>query len=286
MARYSVTITILAICTICLVNQVASDCDTKGTAVNKYFNGTVSCANCNQEKNCWCEQDTSPCQNFKKLLSSGVYGTWGPRVTECNDCMKSYPPMGESCYSYQKWTDIQNCALNTASKFEGQPYKCDNMELAMIAGVCLIRNMIGGGYGNLGCMDQSHCTKILDSPRMNVSKPSFSGGTDDYPDCGLSKNWFFDPPPCSDKILHDKLDKCLLQDLDTTKLNDVAKGYLRAWYEEYRGNLCGAEHFISTGFGTVKKPKTVPYLPQRWENIKKKWVPTDPDVIEVKGLNF
>ena len=298
MARSITIVLIIAICAAYFVNQSSAQYPfnfgppvkaTCQTYFRNYWDSTDTCLNCKNDYKCHCEWNLKPCLEYKKLLTTGVYGTWGPRVTKCNDCMKDYPIISESCFSYGKWTRVQECAKEEKAGRDGNgEYKCNAMELAQVAGACLVRNTLSSIGGSLGCMSEDHCTEILKSSRMNgVTKPSFSGGSDDYPTCGLTVNWFFDPPACADKISHDKLDQCLLKDLDHTKMNEVAKGYLRAWYEEYRGRVCGAEHFLNSGIGHVRSTKRIQQLAPTWDKISELLHPEDDVLVkEVEGLNF
>jgi len=67
----------------------------------------------------------------------------------------------------------------------------------------------------------------------------------------------------------DKLEKCLMS-LNPDQMNDVAKGYLRAWYVEYRYRICDAESYKNRGKGFIQRSAfdVENTLPETWAEIE------------------
>merc|ERR1712080_181297 len=184
----------------------------------------------------------------KKLLDMGS-NSWGPRLTQCNLCFIDFPHEWESCAAYGKWKDVQECAMT--KKDDRGNLVCNEWELGMVAGTCIVRNAIYK-VATVHCMSNDYCSKFLETGvRTSQTQPTpLFNGTKEVPNCAnVTRHWFYEPPSCSDKDTIKTILICLKDVFlsEPYQLNDIAKGYIRSWFEEFIGRTCGGETFASKG---------------------------------------
>merc|ERR1739841_47525 len=193
--------------------------------------------------------------------------------------------------AYDGWEKVRSCVLTKtlsvsdvvgtlyqAEKPADRKFICDEIEISTVAGACILRNA-ASKRGQKHCMKEEDCTKFLSTTnRTSETKPSFDGVTNDFPVCEGVSNWFTNPPACSDGVALNKVKKCLLEG-DQSKWNVVAKGYVRAWFEEYYYRVCHGENHHSKMAG-ANAVKTM-YYDDIWSyNAEQR------EKITVKGLNW
>merc|ERR1712097_88557 len=154
-------------------------------------------------------------------------------------------------------------------------------EIARAAATCLLRNTLSKRNPK-NCMNDADCTNFMSSTfeKRNISSstvPKF-GNLDINTVCPKVPSWFSNPPSCADADAMNELDKCLRK-ADQSKWNDVAKGYVSAWYEEYYFRVCRGNDHHSKMVGSNFYHTA--YYPDIFS-----FTEAEKEAITVKGLNF